>query len=541
MKIINVVFNKPRFLPYHYECLKKYLKVNDTLEYYVFDNSIDDTITNTFRGLSVYLNINYIRVPQSIHTAQNPSMRAGKSLDYALQYIYNTLRYRDVVMVCDSDMFLTDYYDPLVDLGDNDIVGRSPNNAYAFRQPEIVDKIREKPYYTNQLIITNFNTIDANKLSFLPGVVDGLHLDCGGKLSVFFRENPKIRHSAILDNCSITPETIDAVPAHLRDFFKNDITEKGAAFAELISGVFVHMRHGSNWNNFDTDIVFTRERNVFKLLCGRLVEWNIPTNDPTNKHVISFSLYGNNPKYTHNAIINAMTAEVVYPGWICRFHHDKTVPENILRILQTFKNVELVERTAVRENNSRMLWRFYDASDPTVAVMVSRDCDSWLSLREALSVKKWLLSDKGVHIVRDHCYHSQKIMGGMFGIKRGAFPTMNQLCDAYTASSDYDQGFLASTVYPNILNTVMVHMGVQYNIRHEFLPNSYFPDGAIPIEPYPKIIEYIPEFDIELSNAENAFHCIHCGRAHHFFIGEMFNALNRNIQIRLSKLYPSII
>jgi hypothetical protein len=444
-------------------------------------------------------------------------------------------------MVCDSDMFLTDYYDPLAGLGDNDMVGRSPNNTYAFREPEKVDKIRERPYYTNHLLIMNFKTIDANKLSFLPGVVDGMCLDCGGKLSVFFRENPKIRHSAILDNCSITPETIDTVPAHLHDFFKNDITEKGVAFAELICGVFVHMRQGSNWNNLDTDIVFTRERNIFKLLCGRLAEWNIPANDPTNKHIISFSLYGNNPKYTHNAIINAMTAEVVYPGWICRFHYDKTVPENILSILRSFKNVELVERTAVRENNSRMLWRFYDASDPTVAVMISRDCDSWLSLREALSVKKWLLSDKGVHILRDHCYHSQKIMGGMFGIKRDAVANMKQLCDAYTVSNDYDQGFLASIVYPNILVNVMVHMGVQYNIRHEFLPNSYFPDGAIPLESYPKIIEYIPGFDIEQSNAENAFQCIHCGRAHHFFIGEMFNVLNRNIHIRLSKLYPSII
>ena len=540
MKIINVVFNKPAFLPYHYECLRKYLKT-DMLEYYVFDNSNDDGVTNMFRGLSSYLNVQYIRVPQNIHPSQDPSMRAGKSLDYALQYVYNTLQCRDIVMVCDSDMFLTDCYDPLLALGDNDIVGKSPINAYAFHEPEKLQSILERRYYTNQLLIINFKTIDANKISFLPGVVDGFHLDCGGRLATFFKENPGIRHSAVLDNCTITSDTIDRVPVHLRDFFMNDVTLKGAALAELIEGVFVHMRQGSNWSNRASDEVFLRERSVFKLLCGRLIEWNIPTNDPTNKHVISFSLYGNNPKYTHNAIINAMTAGVVYPGWICRFHHDKTVPENILSTLRTFKNVELVERTAVRENNSRMLWRFYDASDPTVAVMISRDCDSWLSFREAVSVKKWLSSDKGVHILRDHCYHSQKIMGGMFGIKRGTFSNMNQLCDTYTVSSDYDQGFLASVVYPKILDTVMVHMGPQYNIEHTFLPNSYFPDGAIPLESYPKIVEYIPGFDIERANADNAFQCIHCGHAHQFFIGEMFNVLNRDIRTRLSKLYPSII
>ena len=536
MKVINLTFNKPRFVPYHYECLKKYLKV-DTLEYYVFDNSIDDGITNSFRGLASYLNINYVRVPQNIHTVDDPSCRAGQSLDYALRYVYNELQCRGVVMICDSDVFLTDYYDPLVGLGDNDIVGKSPINAYAFHQPENLQEIRERLYYTNQLLIINFKTVDANKLSFLPGVVEGVRLDCGGKLNTFFKENPEIRHSALSDTCTVTPDSIETVPLHLRDFFLNDVTLKGPALAELIEGVFVHMRQGSNWNNLATDIVFTRERNVFKLLCARLIEWNIPS----NKHVISFSLYGNNPKYTFNAVINAMTAEVVYPGWICRFHHDKTVPENILSILRSFKNVEVVERTAVRENNSRMLWRFYDASDPTVAVMISRDCDSWLSFREAFSVKKWLSSDKGVHIIRDHCYHGQKIMGGMFGIKRGAFANMGELCDAYSVSSDYDQGFLASEVYPKILDTVMVHMGIQYNNEHSLLPNSYFPDGAIPLEPYPKIVEYIPGFDIERANSENAFQCIHCRRAHQFFIGEMFNVLNRDIRTTLSNLYPTIL
>jgi hypothetical protein len=187
-----------------------------------------------------------------------------------------------------------------------------------------------------------------------------------------------------------------------------------------------------------------------------------------------------------------------------------------------------------------MLWRFYDASDPTVAVMMSRDCDSWLSFREAFSVKKWLLSDKGFHILRDHCYHGQKIMGGMFGIKRGAFTQMRQLCDAYTVSSDYDQGFLASQVYPNILDNVMVHIGVQYDIQQNHLPNSYFPDGGIHLELYPKIVEYIPGFDIERVNAENAFKCIHCGNIHLFFIGEMVNVLNHDIRTVLSRLFPSI-
>uniref|UniRef100_A0A6C0AJU3 Uncharacterized protein n=1 Tax=viral metagenome TaxID=1070528 RepID=A0A6C0AJU3_9ZZZZ len=541
MKILNVVYNKPAFLSYHYECLKKYLNLSEPLEYYVIDNSVDNTITDKFRALASYLNVNYVRVPQNIHTAQDPSTRAGKSLDYGLQYLYNNFHCREVVMVCDSDLFLTDYYDPLRALGNNDLVGKSPINAYAYQQPEILHEIQKRAYYTNQFLIINFKKINANNISFLPCVLDGVTLDCGGRLNLFFKQNPEIRHAAVSDNCSITPHTIHTVPNHLRDFFANDITLKGAALAELVADVFVHMRQGSNWDNRNPDIIFNRERNVFKLLCGRLIEWNIPVNDPQNKHVISFSLYGDSPKYTYNAIINAMIADVVYPGWICRIHHDRTVPRNILSVLRSFKNVELVERTAVRNNNSRRLWRFYDASDPTVAVMISRDCDSWLSFREAFSVKKWILSDKGVHILRDHCYHSQKIMAGMFGIKRGAFTWMGQMCDAYTVSGDYDQGFLASEVYPKILDNTMVHMGVQYDIRHNHLPKGHFPDGGIQLESYPKVVEYIPGFDIERVNAENGFQCIHCGNTHQFFVGEMFNVLNRDICIVLSKLFPGIV
>ena len=34
-----------------------------------------------------------------------------------------------------------------------------------------------------------------------------------------------------------------------------------------------------------------------------------------------------------------------------------------------------------------MLWRFHAASDCSVSAMISRDCDSWLSFREAIAVK----------------------------------------------------------------------------------------------------------------------------------------------------------
>ena len=36
----------------------------------------------------------------------------------------------------------------------------------------------------------------------------------------------------------------------------------------------------------------------------------------------------------------------------------------------------------------------------------------WVSYREKLLIDEWL-SDKDLHIIRDHCYHEKHIMGGM--------------------------------------------------------------------------------------------------------------------------------
>ena len=49
------------------------------------------------------------------------------------------------------------------------------------------------------------------------------------------------------------------------------------------------------------------------------------------KKIISFSLWGDNPKYTIGAINNAKLSQSIYPDWICRFYCGKSVPEEILK------------------------------------------------------------------------------------------------------------------------------------------------------------------------------------------------------------------
>jgi protein O-GlcNAc transferase len=95
------------------------------------------------------------------------------------------------------------------------------------------------------------------------------------------------------------------------------------------------------------------------------------------RRIIAFSLYNAQAKYTVNAVINCMLAPAVYPGWVCRFYVDDTVPLGIVALLRSFEHVELVPMPR-HQDAGAMLWRFLPAGEPGVDAMISRDADSWL-------------------------------------------------------------------------------------------------------------------------------------------------------------------
>src|ERR1700733_12034453 len=139
------------------------------------------------------------------------------------------------------------------------------------------------------------------------------------------------------------------------------------------------------------------------------------------KRIVSFSLYNDRRKDVVNAVINCVLAPSIYPGWTCRFYLDDTVPEEIVAALESFDHVEL--RWMQRYTGAAaMLWRFLAAGDEDVDAVIFRDADSWLSTREAVCVQAWLASGHDFHLIRDHCFHSQPMMGGLWGDRRGLLP-----------------------------------------------------------------------------------------------------------------------
>jgi len=186
------------------------------------------------------------------------------------------------------------------------------------------------------------------------------------------------------------------------------------------------------------------------------------------KKIISFSLWGEDPKYCVGAIKNADLALQFYPGWVCRFHVGTSTPIEYVNQLKSKNNTEVIERQE-KGNWEGMFWRFLDASDFSVEVMISRDTDSRLDEREAAAVKEWLQSGKKFHIMRDHPFHKTEILGGMWGVRNHFLGDMKHLIADYT-KGDYwqvDQNFLREIIYPIVKNNCMVH--------DEFFEKNPFP------------------------------------------------------------------
>tara|TARA_Y100001951_G_scaffold102391_1_gene108984 strand:+ start:355 stop:1011 length:657 start_codon:yes stop_codon:yes gene_type:complete len=176
------------------------------------------------------------------------------------------------------------------------------------------------------------------------------------------------------------------------------------------------------------------------------------------KKIVSFCLWGNDPRYTVGALKNADLAKEIYPDWICRYYIGKSTPNEIITELCDKDNTELFIMNESGDWRG-MFWRFLPASDSDVSVMISRDTDSRLSQREKEAVDQWLDSDRGFHIMRDHPAHGTEILGGMWGAKIGSIPEMKPLIADYSKGDFWqvDQNFLKEKIYPIVKTNSFVH------------------------------------------------------------------------------------
>ena len=73
------------------------------------------------------------------------------------------------------------------------------------------------------------------------------------------------------------------------------------------------------------------------------------------KKVISFSLWGEDPKYCVGAVKNAELAQVYYSGWVCKYYIGSSTPKEYVDQLRAKPNTEVrsseLESLIVRAEN----------------------------------------------------------------------------------------------------------------------------------------------------------------------------------------------
>jgi hypothetical protein len=166
--------------------------------------------------------------------------------------------------------------------------------------------------------------------------------------------------------------------------------------------------------------------------------------------VISYGLYGNQPRYTIGVLRNCELAPIVYPGWKVRVYLDRTVPRNIVAHLEALgAQLVRVDDGAMSGGIGGMFWRFLVAADPTVDRYIIRDSDSRLNPRERLAVEEWISSGKQIHSIRDHPNHDRPLNGGMWGGVKGAVADMETLVKKWQNRDKYmgDLDFLNQVVW----------------------------------------------------------------------------------------------
>jgi hypothetical protein len=177
------------------------------------------------------------------------------------------------------------------------------------------------------------------------------------------------------------------------------------------------------------------------------------------KRVVSFGLYGDNPRYTKGALHNAELVKYILPGWVCRFYIDDTVPQDAVKDLKD-EGAEIVKITDLKGSTAGMFWRFLVADDDTVDRYIIRDADSRLSNREATALAEWIESGKAFHVMRDHPNHNFVMNGGLWGGTKGALGIkMKDLITQWSRKDAYlaDMEFLQSSIWPRIQNDQIAH------------------------------------------------------------------------------------
>lgn len=205
--------------------------------------------------------------------------------------------------------------------------------------------------------------------------------------------------------------------------------------------------------------------------------------------IISFSLWGRMPKYCDGILHNIKTAAEIYPGWHCIVYLDATVPAWTVDRIKALgasavfmpERKESSSKLGLRGNTIGAFWRLAALDIQESEVVISRDCDSLISIEEGAAVNEWLASDKLFHTIQHGFWanHAQRVeydtslpvLCGLFGAKTRELRNRNIITGVKALIQEWtkahypdgvlpygsDEQFLGEVVWPKVKDVCLRH------------------------------------------------------------------------------------
>jgi len=178
------------------------------------------------------------------------------------------------------------------------------------------------------------------------------------------------------------------------------------------------------------------------------------------KNIITYSLWGDNPKYLHGAVKCCAAAKQHYPHWTVRIYYSEDISAKIIKQCQQ-QGAEMVAMPAPKTAYGALFWRMAVIYDKRVDRFLMRDTDSMISQHEVSAVDAWLKSDKAFHIMRDCYMNTELIQAGLWGGVAGLFPDLTgyiaDFCQDEQIERTLDQRFLRYYIWPIIKDDNLCH------------------------------------------------------------------------------------
>ena len=203
-------------------------------------------------------------------------------------------------------------------------------------------------------------------------------------------------------------------------------------------------------------------------------------------NAFSFCIYGPvRPKYHEGLKENIRLAAAHFPDWRVIVYVGSDTPPAYIQSLRVYPTV-VVHLTGITGHRNS-LTRFFALEDPDVGLMMVRDADSRIHWKDRWAIERFVASDRGAHIIRDHPEHGAPILAGLWGLRAGVLSrTIRELVADWTpvagGSGDVndpsgfgvDQNFLKLVIYPLVTDCALVH----------FSRNCLFPGEHAEVFPF---------------------------------------------------------